>query len=73
MSCSSFSGSLTGLAELARFSRIVLWLDTAPAFPAAAAPPTVVLGCVGPRFNYISSIKSYDFSVNYYKSSFNFL
>ena len=25
------------------------------------------------RFNYVSSIKSYNFSVNYYKSSFNFL
>ena len=25
------------------------------------------------RFNYVSSVKSHDFSVNYYKSSFNFL
>ena len=24
-------------------------------------------------FNYVSSVKSHDFSVNYYKSSFNFL
>ena len=28
---------------------------------------------IEPRFNYVSSIKSYDFSDNYYKSSFNFL
>ena len=28
---------------------------------------------LGWRFNYVSSVKSHDFSVNYYKSSFNFL
>ena len=40
--------------------------------PAGLLHAAVLLLGAG-RFNYVSSVKSHDFSINYYKSSFNFL